>query len=82
MLVAPITSPPKLFWEGIQTGFYALEGEQLSIGCRGNVGFPPGTLVVSFIRNCPIETYRHSRLPAPVQLPIINQSLSLMADGS
>ena len=42
---------PELFWEGINDGFYALEGEQVSIDCKANVGSPGGTLEISLIRD-------------------------------
>ena len=67
MIIEP-SARPELFWAGINDGFYALESEQVSIGCRANVGAPGGNLEISFIRDWTVGT--SSSAPTSEILPV------------
>ena len=71
---APISSAPRLFWEGVEVGAYVMQGERFSIGCTGNVGYPPGTLEVW-------RTRSYDGI-SPELVPAASDSLTRLEDGA
>ena len=71
MIIEP-SARPELFWVGINDGFYALESEQVSIGCRANVGAPEGKLEISFIREWTVGTSSSRHIISEI-LPVSNK---------
>ena len=60
-------------------GAYAVEGERFAIGCSGHVGYPPGALEVSVVREPQMQS---SYVSGSLQLlPAFNDSLTRLPDG-